>query len=149
MSLYILKLVPTDLHFHMHHDIEEILIKEIKPLLKAEDVEVRMSRLLEFVDCGTNLTSIRCPICGKEIAMEWWSAAMHTSYEISHYAKRLILLPCCQESADLNDLLYDFPCAFSYFEIRFLNPEILMDKQCLQWIEALCNTSLKVIHAHL
>lgn len=148
MSSYTLKLVPKDIDFHIHHDIEEILIKEIKPILQAEDVAVRMSRLLEFVDCGTNLTSIRCPICGKEISMEWWASAMKTSYEVSHFAKRLALLPCCQESADLNDLLYDFPCAFSFFEIRFINPSILMDKEVQNWIETLCGTSLKLIHAH-
>lgn len=147
MSTYILKLVPKDAQARLHRDIEEILIKEVKPRLQARDVYVRMSRRMEFVDCGENLTSIQCPICKKKISMDWWSEAMHTSYELSHFAKRTILLPCCQESSDLNTLIYDFPCAFSYFEICIVDPFILLDKETYTWIEYICNTELKVIHA--
>ena len=63
MSDYIIKIIPTNPCYHM--DTQKICSIEeyLKVKIKADTIEIKTYNSPIFIDCGSNLEKIICPIC--------------------------------------------------------------------------------------
>lgn len=114
----------------------------------ASEVYAEVSEEIRFIDAGANYESVSCPICGKEIANEWWLAAMDEAYE-SQFNNLDIVVPCCGSKASLNNLDYHSPQGFARFVLSARNPDIQgLDGQAMQELEMIVGSKLRAIVSH-
>jgi hypothetical protein len=114
-------------------------------LPKADDVYTRGSTYVKFIDAGENFKSIACPVCGKEISGDWWSAAMDKAQK-SKYVDLGIVTPCCNSQTTLNDLAYHFPQGFARFFLAARNPGVSeFDEQSKIELEIILECKLRII----
>lgn len=119
--------------------------------LDAEEISAEIAPDIRFRDCGANLETIRCPICGMEISHEWWREQMGDEYSWDEdFVLKPIIPPCGHSLPSLNALDYHFDQGFSRFMIEAMNPTIarLTPEQVIQ-LEAILGCSLKVIYQHI
>jgi hypothetical protein len=96
-------------------------LREMTPL--AGEATARLSDEVELVDAGANFESIRCPLCGDQIDIEWWQSTMSDAFEASRFDDLSITTPCCSSPSSLNDLVYDWPQGFSRWRAEVFNPD--------------------------
>lgn len=85
------------------------------------EIEVQLYKKAHLVDCGSNLSRISCPHCGKQIDTTWWRDVLEERFE-DGLDDLSVMLPCCGRPGLLNELDYDWPCGFARFEIEICNP---------------------------
>ncbi len=69
---------------------------------------------IQFIDCGNNLKSIKCPKCGKQINVGIWKELMEKDYDILRGHKMVEVYQCsCELTSKLYALNYKSPCGFS------------------------------------
>lgn len=148
MSDYIVKIIPKDSKFRITSSIAHKAADVLKDAMRAQQAEVNVYESPQFIDCGSNLESIHCPACGSLLDFDWWGEQMgvvagedFTSLEVE--------LPCCGETASLNDLRYHFPCGFACTEFAFWNPEKDPSAEDMAQLEEQLGTPVRVIRAHL
>lgn len=134
MSDYNLYIIPSHPFTKIPYDTLHETLVYLKNTFPADTIEIIQNENPEFIDCGENLEEIRCPICGKELSLDWWSEEMIQHASI-HYENLDIITPCCKKKISLNDLYYHFPCGFACTYIRMMNPTNLIESQQIQYIE--------------
>ncbi len=148
MSDSYLRLIPTDPDYvPSSGQIQQALaIISANPL--GSEPAVKITDDVEFIDAGTNLSAVYCPLCGSEINWRWWADdAMNRAYA-TRFRDLTIKTPCCGFQTNLNDLRYDWPCGFARFEISFLGPRRNLEPGMVERIAAALGTPLRKIWAH-
>lgn len=126
MSDTLIRYVPADPDAVLAPSRVEAALALLRAHAGGAAVRLRQFEHPAFADCGELLETIRCPHCGSEIETEAWQEAMDRAYE-SRFHDRTFTVPCCNRPADLNDLAYDWPCAFGSWWVELLNPPPLPD----------------------
>lgn len=89
----------------------------------ADLVKVERHDGVRFIDCGSNLETVRCPSCGSDLLDDnTWTDLMGAAWE-SRMSRRRFELACCGSSHALEDLEYHWPVAFGRFSIDVRNPD--------------------------
>jgi hypothetical protein len=99
---------------------------------EADDIHVRITEMVQFIDQGTNFERVVCHNCHAEISTGWWQHAMDTAHE-EHFSNLDIITPCCHTTMSLNDLDYEWPAGFARFRLEAMNPNIASLPQ--EWID--------------
>lgn len=89
---------------------------------RADEVRVRHSGRMAFVDAGENFSSIHCPLCRTKLTMDWFGDAMDV-VEAVGFDPLEIVTPCCGRSVSLNDLDYDWPQGFARWYVEAMHPD--------------------------
>lgn len=150
MSDYSVKLIPRDPAVQVSSELAQRIVSILRTELNAEAVEVHITDEVEFIDCGSNLETIQCPVCGANLDFEWWGNEMDLAYKESHFKDLMTVAPCCQNQISLGDLIYEWPCAFACFSVEIRNP--ISDSERIE--SAVCQVEqnlgipLKKITAH-
>lgn len=145
MSDYIVKIVPRD---PICKVAEQRLMEAkhfIESKLSCDSVTIEFYEFPQFIDCGGNLERILCPLCGAVLDMNWWSNAVSRAYE-NHFRVLETVLPCCGQTASLNDLKYDFQCAFASCAILIMNPWSIVE-EVIAHVQEVLGSEITVIHA--
>lgn len=116
---------------------------------ESDQVEIRLCEKVKFFDCGGNFERIRCPSCGSEIPVEWWSERMDEDYDdgfkLAPYAT-----PCCSARRTLHELVYEWPQGFGLFALDAMNPNIgRLEERYKREFEEILGTTLRVIYQHI
>ena len=122
---------------------------EIAP--EAEGIEIKVSKKVQFFDCGANFERIRCPSCRKTIPVDWWQERMNVDFSKgSGFKLAAYATPCCRKKRTLHELLYEWPQGFGRFALDAMNPNIgkLKGKYQME-LEEILGTKLRVIHQHI
>jgi hypothetical protein len=115
----------------------------------AEQVAGRHAGTIEFVDCGSNLESARCPACGQDLLEDdSWQGLMDEASE-SGFAKLSVVAPCCGTNISLNDVKYDWPCGFASFVLEAMNPGGELTEQQVAELASKLGCAVRVVRAHL
>ena len=148
MSDFMVKIIPTSADCRVSDDKAGEVLQYLNSKIAADCVEYRTSETPSFVDCGSNLEKIVCPICGAEISFDWWGQAMQAA-SAGCFNDLTVRLPCCGVIGSLNDLKYHFPCGFACAEVDILNPACEPDGECLRRVEEILGVPVRVIHCLL
>lgn len=149
MSENLLRLIPEQPIFIPEIE-SQLTAKEFLKSLVAEDcqVQIEVFNEIKFIDAGTNFENIFCPVCGKEIPGEWWSAAMDEAYK-SQSRQLEVEVPCCKNKSTLHHLKYNFPQGFARFVLTARNPNIPdFDSRSVGQLEQILGCKLRLIWAH-
>jgi hypothetical protein len=69
---------------------------------------------IQFIDCGSALERIKCPLCGDSIPNGQWQSAMNADFHTSTGFALTTTVPCsCGREIPLHGLRYDAHCGFS------------------------------------
>jgi hypothetical protein len=148
MSDTLLKLIPVDERFAPDQEAQQqacVLLRSLLP--QAEATYVEMTPHVRFVDPGSNLEEIRCPICGSRIEVDWWQQEMEKAYQ-TQFADLSVGMPCCGGQSSLNHLEYHWPAGFARFVLVARNPGGDIDDDKISMIEGLLQCKLRKIWAH-
>lgn len=88
----------------------------------GDAVRAVFSDKIEFYDCGSNWSGVKCPHCSEDIE-EWWGDATGDAYK-SGFENLCVTTPCCGHSTTLNDLNYVWSAGFARFVLEAKNPNI-------------------------
>lgn len=124
MSETVQKIIPVDIETELSEDFVNDAIAFINNHYGEVEIEYIDYEEVTFIDCGTNLKTIKCNNCDEVLSIEWWGSQMSNWYENHDLS---IILPCCEAETSLNDLNYNLDCGFSTFEFRLLNPMEYVD----------------------
>ena len=117
---------------------------------KADEVSSETDEQIIFRDCGGNFEQIRCPACGKKIAVDTWQEWMDADHsDDSGFRLAPLSPPCCKRSTTLNDLDYDMPQGFSRYELRAMNINKRLPSTVLEKLEGVLGCKLRVIHQRI
>ncbi|MDO4259034.1 MAG: hypothetical protein Q4C87_05875 [Actinomycetaceae bacterium] len=95
------------------------VLAELSP--DAERISAERTSQPRFIHQGSNFESLRCPRCGEALDLGWWGDVMDEAYE-GGFTDLAVAMPCCGESASLNDVEYDWPAGFACFVLDVANP---------------------------
>lgn len=112
------------------------------------EASMEPSGLQFFVDCGSNLEEIKCPLCSAILDFGWWGESMEKAGE-NEFADLTVTLPCCGQNSTLHKLEYHFPCGFARAEFVIRNPEKELSDGAVKQIEELAGLPVQVIHSHI
>jgi hypothetical protein len=148
MSDNYLKLVPVDTSFVPTAEAQSAAVSLLRRLApRADDVNAVASDNVEFVDCGSNWTGVRCPHCAQALD-EWWPSAMASAASTA-FSNLDVVLPCCGRSSVLTELDYIWPIHFGRFVLQARNAGI--DGQLppgdVSQLESLLGCPLRVVLA--
>ncbi|GLQ98856.1 hypothetical protein [Dyella mobilis] len=118
-----LQYIPGDPTFQPSHEQAEkarSLLASYVP--DADEVSVAFTETIEFFDPGANWSGVTCPACGAD-AEPWWLEAMDAA---SHegFSNLFVTAQCCGKRVSLNELHYNWPCAFGRFALQAMNPNV-------------------------
>lgn len=146
MSEVILKLIPFNIGIipeNMDIDILKAFLDKID--FNYENINLKLQNNVSFVDCGQNLSSIKCNHCFSD-ASEWWAEYM-TESEENNYTNRMFITPCCSKNSSLEDLKYNHQVGFSRFILEISNPSRNITDEELVKISNIFRCTLKIIVA--
>jgi hypothetical protein len=127
MSDDVLSVIPTDPHWQPEPpaaDRATALVTALTGGLAVDtDVEIDVDwyDAPAVVDSGGNLTRIGCPHCRGPIDLDWWADLVEDHQD--GFPTLSVDLPCCDATASLDTLDFDWPCGFARFEVAAWNPE--------------------------
>lgn len=148
MSDYIVKIIPRDHRLHLSESNAEKALNALRDVILPQWAEAKFYEMPQFIDCGSNLERICCPVCNRPLEFDWWGEQMDIAAR-EDFACLKVMLPCCEKSCSLNDLQYYFPCGFACAELAFWNPAKEPSAKDMAWLEELLGTQVRVIRAHL
>lgn len=125
MSDDVLSVIPTDPWWQPEAGAAERAVAFVERLMGDSgdvDVETTWYDAVAFIDCGSNLERVGCPLCRAAIDREWWSDLVEAHCE-DGFATLAVEAPCCGGATTLDALDYQWPCGFARFEIAVWNPE--------------------------
>ncbi|MCX5559747.1 hypothetical protein [Streptomyces sp. NBC_00038] len=125
MSGNFLTVIPTDPYWQPSRDVADRAAAVLSGMLPDDDahrgLEAKWHDSVEVVYCGANLEKISCPHCGADLASAWWGEAVSERYD-EGFSTLMVVVPCCDAEASLNELVYDWPMGFAQFRIEVLYP---------------------------
>jgi hypothetical protein len=123
------------------------MFRAIAPV--AEEIENKVTVGVRFVDCGANFERVLCPICGKELEMEWWNEQMDKDFD-GEFKLNSVRVPCCRGEKTLNDLRYEWQQGFARFSLEVMNPNVgELTKDDVKAFETILGCPVKVIYQHI
>jgi len=144
-------LVPVDPHYVPNAEQvkdAEGLARSMFP--QADGISPQRSDGIRLFDAGSNFESVTCAGCGAQIELDWWQKAMDADFNGAGFRLRPHVVPCCNQSYNLDQLNYDWPQAFGRFGFEFMNPNVgILPAEAVAALETALGTSLRVIYAHL
>jgi hypothetical protein len=75
---------------------------------ETDKIEIKVSEMVEFFDCGANFERICCPTCALEIPITWWQDRMDEDYD-NGFTLATYATPCCGARCTLHELIYEWP----------------------------------------
>ncbi len=148
MSDKVISIIPQNPFEKINPAALKSAVKTLKSKSEADEISFFSQQVPQFVDCGQNFTSIKCPCCAMTIDFGWWGDAMSAASDLN-FESLQIITPCCHHKTTLNDLIYDYPCGFACCGIALLKPIISNKRsliELLQTAQFALNTPLKIIH---
>ncbi|MEK7468865.1 MAG: hypothetical protein AAB074_15940 [Planctomycetota bacterium] len=124
---------------------EELLNQIVK---HHDGVETRYFAEMEFFDAGANFETAACPLCRTPIEDDWLAEAVHKAIWPRCQSLQ-VLLPCCGQSASLNDLEYDFPQGFGKFSLSVMNPDCELSRDEIASLARALRVAVRIIRRHL
>lgn len=142
MSDTIARIIPLD-SYKILTDYEiEVLVHQLQ--YKMQDtINYINYKSIQFIDCGTNLDHIYCPICNQEIQGNEWGVMMDKAWSGQSFTNLQCITSCCERQTSLASLRYDMPCGFATYIIEILNPK---DQKLEEYVSIINH---KVIYAHI
>ncbi|MEU6348890.1 hypothetical protein ABZ896_06140 [Streptomyces sp. NPDC047072] len=128
MSSTVYSVIPTDPHWQPERaagDRAAALLARLAPESDGgfdTEIDVDWYDAVNAVDCGSNLTRIRCPHCGARIDHEWYGDLLETHCDTG-FTTLAVTVPCSGAATSLDALEYDWPCGFARFEIAVWDPD--------------------------
>jgi hypothetical protein len=149
MSDNLLRWIPVDPSFVPSDDAAERALQWLRSRApEAAKVSAEVSPKIQFVDCGANLKRIRCSVCMDDVPLAWWHDAMERA-GATHFADRVVNLPCCAATAKLEDLEYEWPQGFARFVLEARNADIGKPSDAdNEQVARLLGTPVRLILAH-
>jgi len=146
-----IRIIPDDLEYIPDQHIQKKLLSYVKQIApKSEEIESIEYNKIQFIDCGTNLEVIKCPLCGSNLDIEWWRNQLDEQYDDEGVNIVDFILPCCKGITDISKLQYDFDQGFSKYCLEMMNPDIgLLSKVQIGEIETIMGKKIKVIYQHI
>jgi hypothetical protein len=148
MSDTVLKLIPTSPSFVPGADSQKKATEFLKGLFPHEEIGLTTTDEVEFVHPFQNFEGVFCHICGGQIELEDFGAAMELAQE-TRFENLVVQTPCCSASVSLNDLRYVGPAGFSRFVIEIWNPHADLDESAVLSLAVILATPLRVVWAHI
>ncbi len=113
-------------------------------------VSVVLHDEIQFVDCGSNFTSVKCPSCIKDLDIEIWQKWMDMDFVGKGFNLNLHKMSCCTSSYTLHDLKYNFAQGFAKFELLAQNPNIgYLSENYINEFSKIFGHPVRVIYRHL
>jgi hypothetical protein len=113
----------------------------------AEDITWRVTRDVQFVDCGENFEVVRCPRCHVDLG-EWWSMAMEAGHE-QRFTDLRVTTPCCRLRTSLNQLDYAWPAGFARCVLEVFEPGVAaLERHSIEALQHRLGCAIRVIWAH-
>ena len=151
MSDHWVALIPRDPEYVPSSSQAEAALAFLRELApESEEVTATTDDRILFRDCGENLESISCPFCSASLDHDWWSDRMSEDHDGQGFFLRSFRVPCCGESASLNQLIYRFDEGFSRFILEAMNPNIgRLTAHQVERLTGLLGTPLRVIYQQI
>ena len=161
MSDQVLKLIPEDKDYLPDREAAETartLLEDFFP--DGEQAETEFSDSLKFIDGGASLEQVSCPLCKKtteinplqenDVGTEWWYELDKTLSDSPDLNALSVRMPCCGNSASIQDVDFSGAAGFSKFELCIWNPyaENGISEEQVSELENLLGCKLKQIWAH-
>lgn len=146
MADIITKIIPFKHDYTADEKQMKAAIAYIREAAPNCQMEAEVFGTTQFVDCGGELETIKCPNCGEDISFGWWGEAMETAAE-KEFSDLSVKLPCCGADSSLNDLGYYLPCGYARLEISIVNMERKFSEKELIEIGELLGEKVRVILA--
>jgi hypothetical protein len=149
MSDHLLRWIPLDPSFVPSGEAAERAAQWLRARApQAAEVSAEVSPKIQFVDCGSNFQGILCHVCKDEVPLDWWHEAMGAA-GATDFADRVVTLPCCAATANLEDLEYDGPQGFARFVLEARNAAIGEPSASdTEQVAQLLGTPVRLIFAH-
>lgn len=149
MSEYFVKLIPCVHTYRTNVKNAEAAVEMLKQLVEADEITFRQSEKPEFVDCGDQLSEIRCPRCGALIPQDWWNARMDEMNQADHFLVLEQDMPCCGKKVSFNHLHYDAPCGFSCLEFTIRNPRGEIGQEMIENLSERFGLLFRKVECHI
>ena len=154
MSEYIVKIIPRK----PDHIIGKTAAENVIGLLKTftentsgyyDEIKYEEYDNTEFIDCGSDLETIKCPVCGELLDEDKWSESVNAAYETG-FSSLETVMPCCGGRCSLNELDYYFPVGFAKCCISILNCTFRdkLNDETIRKISEIIGEDIKLIDAH-
>jgi hypothetical protein len=148
MSDSFLRIIPSDPQFVPAQSDSTVAIDFLRSVFpRAGQVTAAVSPSVVLVDCGGNLESIHCPVCGQLLSDAWWQAQMDTAHR-DRFSSLEVVMPCCGSRTSLNELRYHWPMGFARYVLQADNPEAQLAPEALLHLQELLGCELRTIQAH-
>ena len=149
MSNNILKIIFQDPCFVPSQASLERVTNELAVYLskRKEDIQVKITDEVRFVDPGANLHEIKCNFCSSIIDIEWWQEAVDQVYE-GHFKSLTVITPCCHQVTSLNSLVYDWTAGFARLSIEIFDPKVDLTQEQQNKLETILGTEIRKIWSH-
>jgi len=150
MSDHWIQLIPEDPRFVPAAAQQKQALRRLREIApEADEIEIKLSKTIQFFDCGANFERILCPSCRTELDVEWWQSGMSKDHD-GGFKLADYRMPCCRTKHALHQLIYEWPQGFARFALDMMNPNIGKLKPKVQKeLEELLGTKLRVIYQHL
>ena len=151
MSDDFLVLVPRDPRHIPPIDARKRVLEALARIApNAEELTSEASEEVRFFDCGSNFERIVCPRCSADVDLEWWHDRMDEDSTNNGFLLATYAMPCCGGSANLNELVYDWPQTFGRFAWEVRNPAIGdLTEATKADLEAAAGMALAFVRQHL
>jgi hypothetical protein len=148
MSDNYLKLAPVDVEFVPALAAQRAAVALLQQLVPgADEVRAAVRDEVEFIDCGSNWSGVRCPRCRAGLD-EWWPEAMASAASTA-FAALGVTTPCCELKVAMSELDYVWPVHFGRFVLQARNAGAeQLPSADLRQLEALLGCPLRVVFAH-
>lgn len=147
MSANILKIISTNPSFVPDNNNQQNAGKYLSGLYTQDEIEFKITDVIEFIDQGSNFKSVSCNLCGTVIETIAWQNAMDSAF-LKKFTDLLFTSPCCNKTTSLNDLNYISPAGFAKFVINISDAQNEFDLNNLKKLQEFLGTPLRIIYAH-
>jgi hypothetical protein len=149
MSEDFLRLIPAEPFFLPTASAQQEAVAYLKSFAPdADSIDARVFDDIRFVDSGSNLEKVTCPLCGKNVT-DFYVDLIDEAFQ--HVPARIdARMPCCGGSTSLNALHFDWPAGFARFFLEARNAGIggALDGACLSALEKILGCPLRQVLAH-
>jgi hypothetical protein len=108
-----LRIIPDDPEFVPSLDCERRTVGALSSLLPHAEIVAQRCDGVQFADQGGNSERVLCPHCGADITADWPIAMDRAA--LGGFMDLNFQTTCCQRSANLNGLVYEWPAGFARF----------------------------------
>lgn len=148
MSEHLLCFVPLDPRFVPETPAQGAAVELLRRAWPdADEISVDAPDEIVLHDCGENLERVRCPHCRRDLDLGVWQEMLEdNASEDGGFDLRSRPMPCCGRHATLDELVYEWPQAFSRFALTAPDPGTELPAALLANLESTLGCKLRVVH---